>query len=233
MIQRNTAACKGSDPQIDLGADGPSPNDPIDADDGANHGQNYPVLAQASFDAGVLTVAGEPGSSPNLAGVRIELFGGGVCSAAGYGEARYFLGFTTVSTNAAGSTPFTVRLGPIPPGVAYVTATATTAAGDTSELSQCVAVTQPAPLSSGREPGAGSSLTGSGRPAAPGRRVSARSSTGPPTVPAPSRRQGSASSTSRCCPPTRGRLRYWDRRAARRPLASRLPPLPTHGSDGR
>ncbi|MFN8521625.1 MAG: hypothetical protein U0821_00775 [Chloroflexota bacterium] len=179
----------GAGPQIDLGADGSTANDPLDADGGPNHGQNFPVLGQASYDAGVLTVTGELSSSPNLAGVRIELFGGSVCSPAGYGEARYFLGSTTVSTNASGNAPFSVALGSMPAGVTHVTATATTADGDTSELSKCVAVSMPAPLSSGREPGAGSSLSGSGRPLeAPGRRVSVPPSTGASPAPVPGRR---------------------------------------------
>jgi hypothetical protein len=43
-------------PGIDLGGDGPTQNDAADTDDGANHLQNYPELAQASLSGSTLTV---------------------------------------------------------------------------------------------------------------------------------------------------------------------------------
>ncbi|MFN8523910.1 MAG: hypothetical protein U0821_12495 [Chloroflexota bacterium] len=180
----------GATPQIDLGGDGPTLNDPGDADSGPNHLQNHPSVADAAVDAGVLIVKGELRSAPGLAGVRVELFGGQACPPSGRGEARRFLGFAAVSTDAVGFGAFTVTVASVPAGVASVTATATTADGDTSELSPCVMIATAPPLSSGREPGAGSTLSGSGRPTeAPTQRVPSLASGGvTPPAPAPARR---------------------------------------------
>src|SRR5262249_9769025 len=49
---------------IDLGGDGVTPNDPLDADPGPNGLQNFPVITSASGDGGQTVVQGTLNSTP-------------------------------------------------------------------------------------------------------------------------------------------------------------------------
>ena len=124
---------------IDLGGDGPSPNDAGDLDDGPNFGQNAPVLtAAAPFNDGETSgtfVAGRLNSTPETT-FRLEFFTNTVCDPAGFGEGAEFLGDLEVTTDSAGNVDFTGTLPVVAPGV-FVTATATDLDGNTSEFSQC------------------------------------------------------------------------------------------------
>lgn len=116
---------------IDLASDGPTPNDPGDADGGPNRLQNYPALqAPVAAVGGGRIVRGTLGSTPRTA-FRVEFF---ASSRAGEGEV--FLGSVVVFTRADGTTPaFAFRYTPVP-GKPFVTATATSlGTGDTSEFS--------------------------------------------------------------------------------------------------
>ena len=130
---------------IDLGADGVSFNDATDADGGPNLMQNYPVLAVSGDGllTGVLT------SAPN-ARFRIEVFGNALCHASGFGEGRYLATAFTVETGADGVAQFSQTIGFAPPSEyeppqRFVTATATDAAGNTSEFSRCTPILNAAP----------------------------------------------------------------------------------------
>lgn len=122
---------------IDLEDDGVTANDPLDADAGANLRQNYPVITSATRSAGgAAIVSGTLSSAPGTQYTVQLLFNIG-CNASGFGEGG-FVTETTVTTNAAGSAAFSFSLPSLPNG--SVSTTATDPAGNTSELSQCVAL---------------------------------------------------------------------------------------------
>ncbi len=114
---------------IDLGADGLTPNDAGDADEGGNDRVNFPVLTGVGGG-----VQGTFNSIPDTT-FRIEFFGNVACDASGNGEGATFLGATTVGTDGAGNATiplFSAAAGQV------VTATATDPSGNTSEFSACV-----------------------------------------------------------------------------------------------
>lgn len=127
---------------IDLGNDGVTPNDPGDADTGANMLQNYPVLASAKISGGRLQVTGALDSLAATA-FRVELFASWAWDALNLGEGEFFLGSTNVSTDATGLA--TVAFAIAAPGwlsADYIlTATATDPLGNTSEFSPAVGLT--------------------------------------------------------------------------------------------
>lgn len=129
---------------IDLGNNqatwfGVTPNDPLDADSGANGLQNYPVLDGADFAPGGTSVSGQLDSAPDGT-YRIEIFASPACDDSGFGEGRLFLGYFSVATDALGEAPFSETVPGTAPAGWVVTATATdTATGSTSEFSACIA----------------------------------------------------------------------------------------------
>jgi trimeric autotransporter adhesin len=127
---------------IDLGADGPTPNDAGDADAGPNQFQNRPRIAQSIASGGTRTVTGILRGTPNST-FRIELFASSSADPGGFGEGEVFLGLVNVSTDVAGNAAFTLAC-PDDPARLVVTATATNlATGDTSEFSAAVTTTAP------------------------------------------------------------------------------------------
>jgi len=123
---------------IDLGTDGLTPNDPGDADAGANNLQNFPVLTSASSSGGTTTVQGTLNSAPGTT-YRVEFFSNATCDPSGNGEGRTFLGFQNVTTDGAGNAAVNAALPSAVAAGEVVTATATDPAGNTSEFSACVA----------------------------------------------------------------------------------------------
>jgi CSLREA domain-containing protein len=123
---------------IDLGGDGVTPNDSLDADTGPNNLQNFPVLGAATTDGESLNVSGSLNSAANTA-FRLEFFDNGGCDQSGYGEGGLFLGSQDVTTDNAGKAGFTFSGSPVAPGD-VITATATDQGGNTSEFSACVTV---------------------------------------------------------------------------------------------
>jgi 3-dehydroshikimate dehydratase len=134
---------------IDLGVNGVTPNDSAaacadgapDCDTGPNELQNFPVLSAGSSWApgGTITLQGSLASRPN-ATFTIEFFASHSLNAAGLGEGEVYIGTTTVTTNAAGNASFNFVVpngNPLHDGstAAFFTATATSAAGSTSEFS--------------------------------------------------------------------------------------------------
>ena len=125
---------------IDLGAssggasiqpDGPTPNYPGGTNSGANLLENHPLLSSVAASGGSTTVQGKLNSFPN--GVfRIEFFANDGPDASGYGQGKTFLGFQTVTTGADGNARFTATFAGTYP---FVAATATDAAGNTSDFS--------------------------------------------------------------------------------------------------
>jgi len=119
---------------------GPTPNDAMDVDGGANGLQNYPVLASAQWNGSATSIVGSIQTLANRAFV-VEFFSSPACDPSGFGQGRTFLGSTMVQTNAAGSAAFEVSLASEPTAGTVVTATATREnTGDTSEFSACTPV---------------------------------------------------------------------------------------------
>lgn len=118
---------------IDLGFDGPTPNDAGDTDTGPNGRQNFPELTVVGGSVqGTLTAA--PGT------YRVELFSVDECDPTGFGEAQTLKGALEVTVGGSGAATFTP---PQPERGRFLTATATPMVGgvpkSTSEISACAA----------------------------------------------------------------------------------------------
>jgi parallel beta-helix repeat protein len=126
--------------------DGPTANDPGDADSGPNGLQNYPIITHATAGAGV-TITGSLSSTPNST-YTVEFFLNASCHGSGFGEGKTFVGSTSVTTDGSGTAPFNVNFSSAAasPGM-VVTATATDALGNTSEFSRCALVEGPGQFS--------------------------------------------------------------------------------------
>jgi hypothetical protein len=130
----------GIDLSIWAGWDQNTPNDPGDSDtNGGNHLQNYPVITEATSNTTTTTVSGTLNSASNNQ-YRVEVFASPTAHPSGFGEGKLFLGYTDVTTDAAGNAPYTVTASqPIPDGwVAAPTAT-DLSLGETSEFGAAVA----------------------------------------------------------------------------------------------
>lgn len=125
---------------VSPGWDGVTPNDPGDADGGANALQNFPVLASATTDGATTTIGGTLNSASNQA-YRVEFFANPACHAYGYGEGERYLGFVEVVTDGAGNASFTATGLPLTAPGEVMTGTATDLlSGNTSEFSACATV---------------------------------------------------------------------------------------------
>jgi hypothetical protein len=131
--------------QLGWGSFVPLPNDVGDLDGGGNDQLNFPVLTSAVSTAGSTSILGSFNSIANQS-FRVEFFSSASGDALGYGEGRSFIGFATVTTDAAGNAPiFAVLTGPTIPSGFVLSATATVDLGSgiygsTSEFSQNVVV---------------------------------------------------------------------------------------------
>ncbi|MEO8461427.1 MAG: choice-of-anchor Q domain-containing protein, partial [Dokdonella sp.] len=138
----------GTAMDIDLlptnGAIGPTPNDPGDTDEGPNHLQNFPVLKGLVYSA-----AGSTNRPAIVSGVlntqsgphRIDLYFSSSANTSGKrGHAEVFLTQTTINVGngpTAFSLPITV---PTQLAGAVISATATDAAGNTSEVGTALSI---------------------------------------------------------------------------------------------
>jgi hypothetical protein len=116
---------------IDLGDDGPTPNDEDDADDGPNNLQNKPNLSSAENASGETTVRGSLNSRPNQK-FKVRFFS----NSPGGSEGEKYIGVKNVTTGANGNTgAFSFRPENKIPLGRNITATATrSSTGDTSEF---------------------------------------------------------------------------------------------------
>jgi hypothetical protein len=125
----------------DLGAGaGVTPNDPGDADTGANNLQNFPVLTSAGVRVNT-TIHGTLNSTPFF-DYRIEFFSNTACDGSGNGEGETFIGFVNVTADELGNASF---VGVFPPVLAGRSITATATAlltNNTSEFSACLVTRQ-------------------------------------------------------------------------------------------
>jgi hypothetical protein len=140
------------------------------ADTGVNGLQNYPVLTSAVTSGGQTVVSGTLNSTPSSSGFLVDLYSNASCSKTGNGEAATYLGASgAISTDVNGNATFQVTLAGAVPAGQVVTATATDASADTSELSACRTVTTPpsAPVTNGTSSAPGEAPA-QGSPAAGG-----------------------------------------------------------------
>lgn len=100
---------EGPSPAYDLGANGATANDALDADTGANNLQNYPVLTGVRSVDGVTFVEGQLSSLADQS-FRIEFFSNGTSAGGTYGPLENFVGSTNVTTDASGVATFDVEL---------------------------------------------------------------------------------------------------------------------------
>jgi hypothetical protein len=131
-IVSNSISNNGSGPGdlgIDLGGDGLTPNDPGDADTGANDLQNHPVLTSAKVSGNLVTLMGRLHSKP-ASTYRLEFFSNAVTPR--FSEGNAFIGTTQVTTDADGNAQFATTFGASSPRI--YSATATDSEGNTSEF---------------------------------------------------------------------------------------------------
>lgn len=121
---------------------GPTPNDVSDADTGANHLMNYPVLNSAIQNAQQLNIDLDldVADSP-VDQYRVEIFANDAADPSGYGEGQTYLGYANLSPgdgqdiqlNLAGGTDLTGKV--ISATTTAIDNTATYGFGSTSEFS--------------------------------------------------------------------------------------------------
>lgn len=133
---------------IDIGNDGPTPNDPADADTGANNLQNYPEIVSRQIVNNELIIEFKVDSAPvnsdyGANGINVKFY-----KADSTGEGERFLGeafYTAADYNNGSPLNKTVNLGDITTlGITAtdpITATAADAVGNTSEFAPAFAPT--------------------------------------------------------------------------------------------
>lgn len=109
----------------------PIPNDPGDADTGANSLQNFPVLSSVSSAGGNTTIAGTLNRIATTT-YRVEFF-----AESGYDDGQTFVGATDVTTDAKGDASFSSVVPQID-GNQRITMTATDPNGNTSQFSPAI-----------------------------------------------------------------------------------------------
>ena len=87
---------------IDLGGDGVTPNDPLDADAGANGLANAPSIDVVSADCMATAVEGSVSGAPS-ARIRVDVHVGPSCDDSGFGEGATWLGSTEMLTDSSGA----------------------------------------------------------------------------------------------------------------------------------
>jgi CSLREA domain-containing protein len=129
---------------LDVGAAGVTPNDPLDADGGANNQQNFPVLSAAVTTLGHTAIVGTLNSTPN-AHYFIDYYASPSCDASGHGEGQVSLFGTLIQTDASGSSGQFgyVTNTSVPAGwvITAIVSDFTTGNADSSEFSACRTVT--------------------------------------------------------------------------------------------
>jgi hypothetical protein len=131
-VLRNSI-CANGELGIDLGGDGPTPNDNKDRDEGPNTLQNKPRLTSATTTGTKIIMQGHLRTSPNDS-FTIRFFSNRSSEPRG-NEGRTYLGTKSVSTDTNGEVTFTKALSAKVNAGQRITATATGPGHNTSEFS--------------------------------------------------------------------------------------------------
>jgi hypothetical protein len=122
------------DSELDLGGDGITANDTLDADTGPNGLQNYPVVSSVNSVGGVVTINGTFNSAAS-GSYTLDFYASAANDDQGNSQGTTPLGSITVLTDSNGQALFTATLTiAVAPGQ-VLTATATDSLGNTSEFS--------------------------------------------------------------------------------------------------
>ena len=113
---------------IDLSDDGRTANDKGDPDSGPNNLQNFPIITSAKSSSTKTTIVGKLNSTPGTS-FKVQFFSNPTGN-----EGKKFIGQKSVTTNSLGNVSFTKEVDRVAVGKT-ITATATSAGGDTSEFS--------------------------------------------------------------------------------------------------
>jgi hypothetical protein len=138
----STIVAQGSAWVLDdlLFIDGPTANDPGDADTGANDLQNFPVITNAVERLGTTSATVTLEGHPNTAYI-IDFFANNSCNPSGFGEGAQRFATATLAGNQSGLMTFTTTFSAGITVGQYITATAReTATGNTSEFALCALV---------------------------------------------------------------------------------------------
>ena len=120
---------------IDLTGDGPTPNDPLDGDSGANDLINHPIVTLATTDGVATTVQGTIEAEPATV-ARLDVYSSDGCN-----EGAEYLGTTTINADGTdGTGSWSLSVASDESG-RQITATMSDLFGNTSEFSSCVLVT--------------------------------------------------------------------------------------------
>ncbi|MEW6159808.1 MAG: FG-GAP-like repeat-containing protein [Verrucomicrobiota bacterium] len=124
---------------IDLASDGPTANDVLDQDGSPNHLQNFPHIAWVRFDGSTLMVRYTTLSSPTSAAfpITVDFY----VADSDAQEGQIWFGSDTIDAAnwlAGHTSTFVVPFG----GAEKIVATATDAAGNTSEFSPAISINQ-------------------------------------------------------------------------------------------
>lgn len=122
-------------------------NDVGDADTGPNNLQNFPVITNAFGYAAGTIVLGKLNSATNRS-FLIDVYRSASADSynGGYGQGQYYIGTVSVTTDGNGNALFALTNNAGNYAGEYITATATSAGGDTSEFDLAVLCTnKPAP----------------------------------------------------------------------------------------
>jgi uncharacterized repeat protein (TIGR01451 family) len=112
---------------------------------GANNDQAAPALTSAVNTPTGVSVTGSLQSTPNT-GFTIQFFSNQTCDPSGFGEGQTFIGSTAGTTDANGLLNFVANLTATTTAGQIITATATSAANNTSAFSNCQTVEDRADL---------------------------------------------------------------------------------------
>ena len=120
--------------QFSNGPNGVTPNDPNDADTGANNLQNFPVLTSVMSIGNSTTIQGSLNSTPNTT-FQIDFYSNAALDPSGNGEGAQFFNTTSVNTDGSGNATINVTFPAALQTGRIITATATDPNGNTSEFS--------------------------------------------------------------------------------------------------
>jgi hypothetical protein len=124
--------------------DGVNYNDFGDGDQGPNRLQNFPERMTVTRSSDGWQVDGHLVMVPGAQEYQLQFFANTECDPLGHGEAETLVKNENATTEADGTGTFSVELPGSLSGEMYVSATATSPSGSTSELSPCVQL-NPAP----------------------------------------------------------------------------------------